>query len=117
MASYFGVRAYRVNVPLANTPIPIWTPAIGAAGYQRFSEAITITSLSTNTSDMAVGGSNVTVGTALTTDGPPLSPGDFRSYGVDPKVSSLSSELDLSLIYIVAATAGDDFFVEYISKE
>ena len=117
MASYFGIRSYRVNVPLANTPIQIWTPAIGAAGHQRFVESFTVTSLSTNAGDMAVGGAGVTVGTTLGTDGPPLSPSDFRSYGVDPKVSSLVSEFDLSLIYIVAATAGDDFFVEYISKE
>lgn len=117
MARVFGLRSYRVDVPLANTPIPLLSAALTAAGHNRFVEAFRVYSLSTNSGVFALGGSNVTVNTTLFTDGEPINPSDFTEWGVNPKTAAMPSEFDLTAIYISTSSAGDDFFVTYISKE
>jgi len=117
MARVYGVRQYRVNIPTANTPRALWTPTEGAASHQKFVEAFRITSLPANTGVMTVGGSNITINTGLITDGAPIDASGFVDFGVDPKVSALVSEFDLSTIFVTTTVAGDDYFITYISKE
>ena len=63
---------------------------------------------------MAIGGPTVTVNTNQVTDGEPISAGSFSSVGVEPKVASVPTEIDLQAQYIVGTVAGDEFYVTYL---
>jgi hypothetical protein len=117
MARTFGLKVYRVNLALANTPQSIFTTTQQNAGHARFTEFFRVTSLAANTGVFALGDSSVTVNTGNATDGAVIDPSGFEEYGVSPKMAAIPSEFDLSNISIVGTVAGDDFFVTYISKE
>ena len=114
MARHFALRAYRQTITLANTSQRIFISALTTQGYQRFTESFRLFSDGGNTGVLAVGGPTVTVNTNQVTDGEPISAGSFTSAGVEPKVASVPTEIDLQEQYVVGTVAGDEFYVTYL---
>lgn len=83
----------------------------------KFTDGFRVASDAGNSANLAIGGSDITVGADAVTDGEPIIPGanNGLEITIDVRVSSTDSELDMSTVWIVG-TEGDIYHVTYIAK-